>query len=197
MNATLLFRDLELDAGILWSKVLEIIARQYPLKFFFAGNMLCCVAYGELQPMQGTRPVKFKVGENMVEHGLTYTQKENLKIKIVGRAIVDIDGIPKEVRAECGKTPDDAIREYRLIHLSTPEEVKAAVRKIYDNTVINKMSGTMTAFGEPFVQKGDVVHLFEENKAYNDKKFLVTAVKYTFNEKGYRQIITLGNEYNE
>ena len=57
----------------------------------------------------------------------------------------------------------------------------------------DRMEGTVTTFGIPFVEKGDVVRLRDRIRKERDgRRFFVDGVKYTFGNGGYRQVITLG-----
>ena len=73
------------------------------------------------------------------------------------------------------------------------EELKTFAKNTRETFKVDKMSGDFLAFGEPFVRKADLVHLYDEDNTEKDnKKFFVEGVNYTFDGNGYRQKITLG-----
>ena len=68
----------------------------------------------------------------------------------------------------------------------------------YKNLSSSKITGEFTAFGIPFVRKGDVIKFSESDiKAIDGKTIKVKGVTYTFGKDGYRQKIQLGEEVKE
>ena len=64
----------------------------------------------------------------------------------------------------------------------------------YELFATDRVNGSFTAFGEPFVLKGDSVKFDygDFRPELNDKEFIVDGVEYNFGSNGYRQTITLG-----
>ena len=74
------------------------------------------------------------------------------------------------------------------------DELEKYAKGEYELLKTDRVSGSFTAFGEPFVQKGDLVEFQygDLRPEMNGKVFIVDAVDYSFGKDGYRQTITLG-----
>lgn len=75
----------------------------------------------------------------------------------------------------------------------TMAELKQEARRRLKEFTSDRMEGTVTIFGIPFVEKGDVVRLRDNDRPERDgQRFFAEGVEYSFGNSGYRQKITLG-----
>jgi len=74
------------------------------------------------------------------------------------------------------------------------DKLKEHAERIHKLFTTGHVSGSFTTFGEPFVQKGDLVEFRygDLRPEIDGKVFIADAVNYSFNQNGYRQTITLG-----
>lgn len=130
---------------------------------------------------------------NIITDNLKYILAEDVKVKIKMTSILP-DNKKLEVTVPEDDDSDYEQRQY-LSKKTTAAELKAEAEQRLATFKSDKMSGDITIFGVPFVQKGDIVRLNDKIRTERDgMKFLAEAVTYSFNEKGYRQRITLGNK---
>ena len=175
------------------ASVFEYFMKNYPLSFFFRDG----VFYGVLTSAmtlsnEAVKTIKFKMGYNVISDNLVYTLQEDVKIQIVAKAIL-ADNTKLEYKVPA--TGDGEIRTFFKPGAKSIDELKAFADEMLATYKVDKMSGDFTAFGIPYVRKGDIVHLFDEKfPERNDKKFVVESVEYNFGLAGYRQKINLGYE---
>lgn len=72
------------------------------------------------------------------------------------------------------------------------EDCKKLAYEKYQNVKKEGFQGTFTTYGHPFIQPGDVVYISLYDKNYT---YYVDKVTQSFDDSGYFQTITLGNEY--
>ena len=103
-----------------------------------------------------------------------YEQRVFFHQESISEAMTEPDCIPDE------KAVKDKLQQY--------------AEGVYNLFKTSRVNGSFTAFGEPFVKKGDLVMLKygDFRPELDGKMFIVDAVTYTFNKDGYRQNITLG-----
>ncbi|MBN2890922.1 MAG: hypothetical protein JXL97_03570 [Bacteroidales bacterium] len=174
------------------ANVLDFIAKKYPLRFYFKNDIFYAgLPTALLQDVQNV--IKFKKGVNFEKNNLQYTLADDINVQIVAKAIL------KDNTALEAKVPENAekaeIHTFYDAQAETIEDLKIFANEKLLEFKKDKMTGSFTAFGVPYVQKGDVVHLFDDlNKERNDKQFVAEKVVYNFGQSGYSQEITLGDE---
>ena len=171
------------------AKVLDYLKQNYPFNAFFDDNKMVAVML--TSQIKNSREVKFKKGLNIISDTLKYTLKDDISIQIVARSI-----LPNNKKLESKKGDKNGeVHTFYEPSCKTQKELDDYAESMLKTYKADKMSGDFTAFGIPFVKKGDKVLLYDgENKERNKKKFIVDAVKYNFGLQGYRQTITLGDE---
>ena len=171
------------------AKVLDYLKQNYPFNAFFDGKKMVAVMLTSQLPLN--RVVKFKKGLNIISDTLKYTLAEDVNIQIVAKSI-----LPDNSKLESKKGDKNGeVCTFYAPQYKTQKELDNYAQEMLSTYKVDKMSGNFTAFGIPFVKKGDKVFLFDDdNKERNEKKFIADAVKYGFSEKGYRQTVTLGDE---
>lgn len=176
------------------AKVFDYLMTTYPIRFYFRGDVFFGILPNAL-PLENAdiKTIRFKIGHNTISDSLTYTLAEDVKVQVIAKVVT------KENKKLEWKEPKDGegaeVRTILIANAKTESDLKQAALDWLKTFKVDKMSGDFLAFGEPFVRKGDLVYLFDEDhKEQNDKKFMVDAVTYTFGQGGYRQKITLGAE---
>ena len=173
-------------------RVFEYFMQNYPVKFYFKGGVFYGVLPGAMAVQNSdVKTIKFKIGENTISDNLTYTLEEDVKLVIVAKCITRDN---KKLEYKTSANTDGAdVQTFLVPGAQTEKELKAYAQDKLKTSKIDKMTGDFICFGEPFVRKGDLVYLLDEdNKERHDKKFIADAVTYTFGQGGYRQKITLG-----
>lgn len=176
------------------AKVLEYFMKHFPVRFFFRDG----VFYGSLPQVQlfkagEANEHKFKVGKNIIKDNLKYIAAEDVKIQVVAK-VVTKENKKLEVKLPAANS-GEGIRTFLVPTAKTEQDLKEFAENMLANFKVDKMDGTFTAFGEPWVQKGDFITLYDDDyEERNARKFIVEAVTYDFGKGGYRQIITLGQE---
>lgn len=173
--------------------VFDYLMQNYPLRFYFRGDKF----YGVLPSIMQVKDSdvdthRFDRGKNMVSENLTYVLEDEININIVAKNILK-DNRKIEVRV-----PRDGAGETRtflVASATTIEELQAFAEEKLKEYKKDRMDGSFTAFGQPFVQKGDIVHLTDsEREECHNKRFFVEEVNYFFGKNGYRQKIKLGGQ---
>ncbi|MGI6290804.1 MAG: hypothetical protein ACOXZH_00025 [Bacteroidales bacterium] len=63
----------------------------------------------------------------------------------------------------------------------------------FKNSNKDTINGDITAFGIPFVRKGDIIHLYDDEVVeLNDKRFFAKAVTYSWGVSGYPANYNIG-----
>ena len=132
---------------------------------------------------------------NIISDSLKYTLAEDVKVCVKATSIQeDNTKIEVTVPAEAETNPSEyEQRHFLLPGYTDAASLKEAAEKTLAEYKTDKMEGTLTLFGIPFVRKGDVVRLTDKDRSERDgKRFRVDAVTYSFGTGGYRQEVTLG-----
>lgn len=84
-------------------------------------------------------------------------------------------------------------RQVYCTNTETLAELRQEAERRLKEFSSDRMEGSVTIFGIPYMEKGDVVRLHDRNRKERDgKRFFVEGVEHTFGSGGYRQKITLG-----
>ncbi|MDR2009216.1 MAG: hypothetical protein LBQ22_01890 [Bacteroidales bacterium] len=181
----------------------------YNYYFFFREEKNESIFYGIYDhsqiPENNRRTGKFEFGKNVIDSSLKLTMKKDINTQVITQSIssgtetskpegvtekwpvIDNEKYKKETHFI------ESLINYDPVSLKKTLSELAKLR--HENLTRDTMEGTITTFGEPFVRKGDVAFLIDENvPEHNNKKFLITGVTYNFGQSGYRQILTLGGE---
>ena len=171
------------------AKVLDYLKQSYPFNAFFEDKKMVAVML--TSQLQNGKEIKFKKGLNIISDTLKYTLADDVNIQIVAKSI-----LPDNTKLESKKGDSSGeVRTFYAPSLKTQKELDDYAQKMLETYKTDKMSGDFTAFGIPFVKKGDKVHLYDdENTERDNKRFIADAVKYSFGLSGYRQTVTLGDQ---
>lgn len=163
--------------------VLDKIKDQYFLKSWFrTGKLYFGLAYRA--ELQSKHTIRFD--HDVVENDLKYVKEEDVKISL---KVISV-------------APDNSRKEYQFgdpggeVRTVYYYDKNAADVKLMGEQEIERLRytgyrGTLTIFGQPFVQHGDVVTITDPFYPERDGSYLVKSVKTSFGDGGYRQLITL------
>lgn len=186
--------EVRINTDVTLAQVFEYFMHNYPVNFYFREGKF----YGILPTTmtandEEIKTVKFRIGYNTISDNLTYTLKEDINLQIVAKAITKDN---KKLEWKEPKDLTDAeIRTFLVPGATSVSDCKKFAIDMLSKYRVDKMTGDLTAFGLPYVRKGDVTHLLDDdNKEQNNKKFWNEAVNYTFGQAGLRQKITLGGQ---
>jgi len=165
------------------AKVLDEIRKDYFTKFFFRdGVFYAGLAY--VAELQKEHTIRFN--RNVVEHDLEYVRKDDVKLKI---KCVILNSKNKKEEFEIGDD-DGEVRTIHHYNVSKSEMLKLCTAEM-ERLRYDGYRGTVTIFGEPHIQHGDVVTLIDTDNPEREGAYLVKKVTKTFNERGYRQILEI------
>jgi hypothetical protein len=175
------------------ASVFEQLKKDNPLSAFFREGILYAILpQTALNKADEVKPIVFDVSKNIIDSKqIKYVHAEDIKIQIKAISVLANN---KKIEVTAG----DKNGEIRTLHASrykTKEELQQYANNELKNYKADKAEGSFTAFGIPYVRKGDRAKIFDKiNADIDGKTFNINAVKYSFGTSGYRQTITLGNE---
>ncbi len=134
----------------------------------------------------------FKFGVNIIDSSLKYVSPEDAKLKIYGSS-TQADG--SVVREEIGEDGGDIDRITYPSNFSK-EKIKKNLEMRYNLKKHNGgYDGTITSFGFPVVQPGQMVRIVDELYEKRDSTHFADDIEITATpDGGYRQTIEVGKE---
>ena len=174
------------------AQTLEYIRKEYYLNFFFRGGKLYGAMPSTLSAIDSSFQTQiFHIGQNVISNSLEYIQAEDVKLIIKAKTILK-DNTQLEYQAPEGES-DGEIRCFYCWWANDLDDLKKFANETLQSFKVDHMQGDFTAFGLPYVMKGDTIKLYDDkNKERDNKSFLAKAVRYQFGMEGYRQVIDLG-----
>lgn len=129
----------------------------------------------------------FAFGYNIIEHDLEYRKRDEVRLRI--KAISNQkDG--KKMEVIIGD-PDGEERTLNFYNIGE-KQLKIQAEIEMERLKYDGWRGKFTAFGEPFVQHGDIANLIDTDNGEKDGSFYIDSVKRSYDSGGYRQVIELG-----
>ncbi len=193
------FGSMNIEKEMTMVQALDAVMQEYSyVKGYFRDKVFYAVL--NTLPHAGTKPIVFDPTRNMISQSLKYERAEDVKICVKAVSILKNNDkleayAPEE--AMDGKTVKEGYEQRQLFcpQCKTQKEVQEFAEKMSKEWVTDKMSGNFKAFGVPYVRKGDIVEIRDQDRPeLKDKCFVVEAVDYSFGEGGYRQTVTLGDQ---
>lgn len=134
----------------------------------------------------------FQFGQNIIDaKNMVYRRKEDIKLKAKA---ISWTRDNKKIEVEVG----DPEGEQRTVHAYglTKQQLEVYAAAELERYKYTGYTGDFTTFGEPAVEKGDVVYLVG-NKYHPEGKYLIKKVRIAHGVNGYRQIITPDSIIND
>lgn len=159
--------------------------------FFRAGKFVAII---DMSALNDNQTHTFDPERNLISDSLKYELAEDVKIAIKATSILkDNSKLECVVPEEAKEGKDYEQRHFYFPGYTDAAKLKEAAEKKLKDYVCDKMTGSITGFGVPYVVKGDIIRLKDSKRKERDgKRFWVDAVDYKFDTGGYRQTITLG-----
>ncbi len=172
------------------AEALDKIMREFGyLKCYFDDNKLTFVINEEWTDKR--RIHVFDPTRNIVNENTTYSRAEDVKIAVKG-VHINKDGTKIDYTYP-EDSKDHEVRTVLFPYATDIIALKEAARNQQREWTVDRIKGSIKAFGVPFVRKNDIVEIHHPlKKEIDGKRFLVTGVNYEFSEAGYRQDISLG-----
>ena len=190
---TINFGEVTVANEMSMAEFLDGLKKKYAFfKPFFIGNELYAIS--RTYTRADAKPIVLDPTRNIVSDSLTYTLAEDIKVSVKATSIQK-DNTKLEITVPENSKDATENKHFYLPGYTDMKSLKEAAQEILDGFKHDKMEGTVTTFGVPYVRKCDIVLLKDEDHPErNNKKFAVNAVTYTIDTNGYRQKITLGDE---
>ncbi len=190
-------------------RALEDITRTYPyLQCHFRNNEFYIIQ--NTCTYKDAKTAVFDPTRNMISDSLKSELSEDRKIVVKATSVTNSNEVltayaPREAIEEKKQGEKPVFRNGYSVQqeLYCPEcvneqQLQEHVNKVAAGWLANRMTGSFTSFGVPFVRKGDIVELRDDDRPERHKKrFIAESVNYHFGTQGYRQIITLGYQVTE
>lgn len=189
--------EVKINGETTLSAVFDYFMRNYPLRFFFRDGVFYGVLGSAMMLKNDVvRTVKFKMGENgnIANDNLIYTLADDINLQIVAKAILK-DNTKLEWKEPASADNCDVLT-FLVPGAQSLDELKVYAQAQLLTYKVDKMSGDLTALARPFVRKGDIVHLFNDQIVEkNDKRFFAEAVEYSLStSQGIKQKVKLGTQ---
>lgn len=126
---------------------------------------------------------------NIISDSLEYRKANDIKIKLVVKALDNKNLAPVEVGDSEGDT-----RTYYVAGMSTQAQMKAVGERELPRFKYTGWFGSFQTFGDVFIKHGDVVELIDDVIADRNGKFLVKTVDIEFGVNGFRLSVELDRQ---
>jgi hypothetical protein len=192
------FGSMDIKEEMSLSQALDLIMQTYPyvLGYFQDGEFWAILNTDQWN--KASKPTVFSPSRNIISDNLKYTRADDVKIGIKAVSILQNNSrleaySPSQAFANKKIKDGWEQRQFFCPECKTQTELQSYADKMAAEFVTDSMSGSFTAFGTPFVRKGEAVELRDADRKERDgKRFIIDAVDYSFGAGGFRQIITLG-----
>jgi hypothetical protein len=190
------FGEVKIEKDVNVARVLEQLKQNNPFYTFFRGKKLYAViGQTNLVAEDEVKMLNFISDKNIISSdNLKITLAEDVNVRVKAISI-----LPSNKRLTVEVPPGKKDGDLRTLHASrykTEADLKKYAEAELANLKVDTVEGSFTAFGIPHVRKGDRVKITDNvNADINGKTFAVKAVRYSFDNNGYRQTITLGHKY--
>jgi hypothetical protein len=167
------------------AQLLDQIKSDYGLRAFVRNGKV--VVGKQYDPENYTVHIA-ELENNVLSDDLEYMVKDELKIKV--RAISNLSS-GKKIEVELGDK-DGEERTLNFYNIASESELQKIAQKEMERLIYDGYRGSLTFFGEPFVQHGDVIEIRDPKESDKTGRYWVDGVNYSFGVGGYRQTVKLG-----
>lgn len=173
------------------AQVLDALRKDYGIRCFFRGGVLIA---GDPYKATSTAPVHvLAFRQNVVSNDLQYVRAQDVRLKV--RAISHVPGkrkgTRKRLKAEFGDVLDGELRTLNFVGVGQADLEQRAKQELA-RLRFDGYRGTLTTFGVPAVEHGDVVEIRDPDYPERTGRFSVDKVSKSFGTGGSRRVITLG-----
>ncbi|RZK31036.1 MAG: hypothetical protein EOO63_05165 [Hymenobacter sp.] len=173
------------------AQVLDSLRKDYGIRCWFRGGVLIA---GDPYQAKGKATVHLLTfRQNVVSDDLLYTRAEDIRLKV--RAFSHVPGKRKGSRhllkAESGDQLDGELRTLHFVGVQQ-KDLQARADAEIARLRFDGYRGTVTSFGVPAVEHGDVVEIRDPDYPERAGQFSVDKVSKSFGTRGSRRVITLG-----
>lgn len=166
------------------AKVLDELNKVYGIRSFYRNGKLHS---GNPYSASQGKAIIFQVGNNIEKSDLQYRRKEEVLLKVTAISNQK-DG--SKIEVEVGDN-DGEHRTLNFYNLQKSDLEKQA-NQLLDSLKYDGYRGSFTAWGEPVVNEGDVVELYDIDYPERDGKFWCDKVSLSAGRSGIRQKLELG-----
>jgi hypothetical protein len=169
---------------------LNEIKSEFGLRAYFRNNGSESKLYvGFTYPLDSRRKEDFIYGQNLISEDFVYRIAEDVKIKVKA---ISVDAKNKRIEVETGDKDGELYTVYK--YNVGKDELKRFAETELMRFKTTGFKGSFETFGEPFVNKCDIVHI--EASDNNKGDFLIKKLEVNFGMNGYRQKIEIGQPLN-
>jgi len=172
------------------AQTLDALRKDYGIRCFFREGVLVA---GDPYQANGT-PKRYVLAfrQNVVRNDLQYVRAQDVRIKV--RAISHVEGAKrgrKRIVKELGDVLDGELRTLNFVGVGE-KELEARAKAELSRLRFDGYRGTITTFGLPAVEHGDVVIIQDPDYPERAGSFAVDKVSKSFGTGGSRRTLTLG-----
>jgi hypothetical protein len=171
------------------AQVLEAIRKDYGIRSFFREGTLVAGDPYKARTKATRHMLAFQ--RNVISNDLTYARAQDFRIRV--RAISHVTG-PRKGKKRVVKEFGDPDGELRTLNFSgvPADQLEARAKAELARLRFDGYRGTLTTFGVPLVEHGDIVVLQDPDYPEREGAFAVDKVSKSFGTGGSRRTITLG-----
>ena len=190
--------DLDINLGqfriresVSLSKILNYISEEYAINFFFKGDTLYKVLPSTDMVGNNEASLHNIDASRVKSDDIEYRDNEDINIIIKVKTILP-DNTKLEVQ-EPKELKQGETHTFIALDKKTEKELREYAKDLLVKFKPGNLKGTITLFGEPFVEPGDFVKISNSlNTPVNGKICQVSEVKYLFSNTGLSQTLTIG-----
>jgi hypothetical protein len=173
------------------AQVLDALRKDYGIRCWFRGGVLMAGDPYQLRDKAAEHELAFR--QNVVSSDLQYVRAEDIRIKVVAYSHVPgkRKGSRKRLKAEFGDKLDGELRTLNFVGVAQADLEQRAKDELA-RLRFDGYRGTITTFGLPAVEHGDVVEIRDPDYPERTGRFAADKVSKSFGTSGSRRVITLG-----
>lgn len=165
------------------AQILDELKKDYYIKSWMRNGTLYC-GFAYVPELQSEYVIR--MNRNVVENNLEYFVKDDIRIKLT---MISIQSDNTRVEYEAG----DSQGEQRTLYYydKSLSDLKLLADAEIERLRYDGYRGSLTIFGEPFFQHGDILNLKDESYPERDGRYFVKSVETSFGQSGFRQTLEL------
>ncbi|TGE23557.1 hypothetical protein [Hymenobacter metallicola] len=172
------------------AQALDALRKDYGIRSFFRAGVL--IAGDPYKAVAQAPRHLLTFSRNVISNDLQYVRAQDVRIKV--RAISHIEGKKKgrkRIVKEFGDLLDGELRTLNFVGVAEAD-LEARAKAELARLRFDGYRGTLTTFGAPYVEHGDVVVIQDPDYPEREGAYAVDKVVKSFGVGGSRRVITLG-----